>query len=154
VLGRLLHDHANLYVDLSLGHPDFMKEAFGYFDAHADKREELRALIEEHADRFLFGTDLVFTDHPQKNRAWLDTTAGGYFGWLGAKKLRFGLPSASDFAGLALSAETRKKIYSDNFREVFLGGGSLGDGKDEPRPNPKGLEPGDSDADEAVGGGK
>jgi len=150
VLERLLNDHDNLYVDLSFGHPDYIKEAFGWFGEKDERREELRHLIEAHPDRFLFGSDLVFTDHPQKNKAWLDAMAGSYFSWLGAKKLKFGLPAKDDFPGLALSEETLEKIYSTNFREVILGGESLGDPKDEAVPNPKGLRPGDSDSDEVI----
>ena len=97
-----------------------MEESFLYLTLNEKRRLRLVKIIEKNPDRFLFGTDLIVTDHPQKNHAWLDLMGRGYLGWLSTSRFEHGFPKLTTYRGLGLSEETRRMVFSTNFRRLIL----------------------------------
>lgn len=66
-LREFLDTFPNLYTDVSFGHDDFLIAGLRRISKDPAK---FRKLMEDYSDRFMWGTDLVVTNHPSKTAAW------------------------------------------------------------------------------------
>ncbi len=67
--------HPNVYTDLSFGHEPFMAAGFRRI---SNDIEKYRAFIEEYANRFLFGADMVLTEIERKEQTYMETSLQCY----------------------------------------------------------------------------
>ncbi len=68
-VGQLLDTYPNLYTDISFGFDPF--HAAGFRRIH-ESNNEFQTFFNTYSDRILFGTDMVLTDHPDKNQAYME----------------------------------------------------------------------------------
>lgn len=120
-LEKLLDDYPNLYLDISFGYVDYMKEGFERFNSDIDK---YRNFIIKYQDRLVFGTDAVVTDASFKNAEWLAQVFNFYRQWLEDENFTFTVEKPNkiniEVKGLQLPSEVVEKIYHAN-AEMFLG---------------------------------
>lgn len=120
-LKNLMNDNPNLYVDVSFGYADYMKEGFERFNVDIEK---YRSFFIEYQDRLLFGTDAVVTDASFKNADWFAQMFSFYKQWLEQENFTFNVEKPVSInieaKGLHLPADILEKIYHDNAEE-FLG---------------------------------
>ena len=62
----LLSRYPNLWMDVSFGWIQFQAEGYRRIDV----KLKVRAVINAHPNRFLYGTDLVLTDYENKDEEW------------------------------------------------------------------------------------
>lgn len=128
ILRRLLETYSNLYVDLSFGtQVEYLRHSFEDISA---RHEVWRKLLIDHADRFLFGADMVVT--PTTSRAHARALYGLYRALLETERFDFHYVPARGTSplhevghhhdgmhGLALPREVLQKIYFDNAARIY-----------------------------------
>ncbi|MFP4500097.1 MAG: amidohydrolase family protein [Candidatus Hydrogenedentota bacterium] len=78
-LREYLDTFPNLYSDVSFGHDDFLIAGLKRISGSPDK---FRDIFNTYPDRFMFGTDLVVTNHPVKTTEWLGERMQAYLDML------------------------------------------------------------------------
>jgi len=116
-LERLLDRYPNLYTDVSFGFPGYVKEALVRV---SEDPQRYREMVEKYQDRFLFGTDMVVTEHEGKTADWLEGMIKAYRGFLEHGDYEFFLFPEEPLRGLHLRPGLLDKIYTENFKG-FLG---------------------------------
>lgn len=107
-LGRLLDEHPHVYADMSFGHRDIQ---LADFETLAATHERVAAFVTRHADRMMFGADLVVTQRTPDDFA--EATLRSYMQMLEMPRFRFFLRPARPMHGLALPDEVLRKVYGD-----------------------------------------
>ncbi|MEK6608894.1 MAG: amidohydrolase family protein [Myxococcota bacterium] len=123
LMRELLLRYPNLYMDLSHGYHAFMADALRRVSRDGEKMKKLYA---EFPGRFLWGTDVVVTDHKKKTTEWISEMARSYFGLLGDAEFRLPVYK-SDYTrerietlpGLSLPRSLLRKIYEENPRRFL-----------------------------------
>ena len=93
-----------------------LEEAMERFDRRPGK---YRKLIEDYPERFLFGTDLVVTDHPQKSVGWMQMMVKGYFDLLESGSYEFPYLPDKKLKGLGLPRRILRMIYERNIEAIL-----------------------------------
>ncbi len=114
-LREFLDAFPNLYSDISYGHDDFIKA--GLKRIHKDP-ERYRELFRDYPGRFMWGTDLVITDHPSKTVEWSGERFKTYFDMLAKKTYTSPLFPGESMNGLALDGALLDGILYKNY-EAF-----------------------------------
>ncbi|APR76948.1 amidohydrolase 2 [Minicystis rosea] len=107
-LGRLLDAHPHVYADMSFGHRDIQ---MADFETLAATHDRVAAFVTQHADRMMFGADLVVTEKTSDET--MTATLRSYMQMLEAPAFRFFLRPARPMRGLALPDEVLRKVYRD-----------------------------------------
>lgn len=107
-LGRLLDGYAHVYADMSFGSRDIQIADFETLSATHDR---VAAFVTRHADRMMFGADLVVTERTSDET--ISATLRSYMQMLEAPSFRFFLRPARPMHGLALTDEVLRKVYRD-----------------------------------------
>jgi predicted TIM-barrel fold metal-dependent hydrolase len=123
MLRGLLDRHPHLLFDTSLGTRQILVDGLAALDDH---RAAWRALVMAFPDRFVMGTDMVITGHPEKTTAWIlrvimacrdQLERSAFFFDLGAAFSRYhrkGWNADGRFRGFALPPEVLRQIYETN----------------------------------------
>lgn len=128
IVRRLLETYPNLYLDLSFGtQPRYLRRAFEDLSARHDA---WRQLLIDHADRFLFGLDMVVTKSTSTAHARMLLRL--YRAMLEREQLDFDYFPARGFTaleeeshhrpglrGLALPPAVLAKIYAGNAKRLY-----------------------------------
>ena len=114
-LREFLESFPNLYSDISYGHDDFIKS--GLNRIHKDP-ERFRALFRDYPNRFMWGTDLVITDHPSKTAEWTEARFKTYLDMLTQKTYTSLIFPGEIKNGLALDGALLERILYKNY-EAF-----------------------------------
>lgn len=91
-LREFLEKYPNLYTDISFGY--WVKSGLWRI---SNNTKLFRDFMIEFQDRFTFGTDMVYTDHPRKNVEWITNLTQGYIDIL--EKEHFNLTVKDDIEG-------------------------------------------------------
>ncbi|HAU40040.1 MAG: hypothetical protein UV80_C0005G0044 [Candidatus Peregrinibacteria bacterium GW2011_GWF2_43_17] len=121
-LASLFNDFPNLYVDISFGYQDYLKDGLTRISENIDVFKDL---FNKYGDRFLFGTVAVVTNDEEKTEEWLEETYRTYRDLL--EKDIYTTARVTDeetgelvlLNGLALSADVLEKIYSGNWEGIM-----------------------------------
>jgi predicted TIM-barrel fold metal-dependent hydrolase len=115
-LREFLDTFPNLYSDVSFGHDDFLSAGL---ERVSRKPAKFKRLFRDYPDRFMFGTDLVVTDHPRKSAAWMGERYRAYLNMLAAESYEVDFLAGQRLRGLALSGEALERILYRNY-EGFM----------------------------------
>ena len=105
-LATIFTHYPNVYTDISFGHEDFHIEGF---ETLSKWRTRSKKFIEKHADRIMFGTDMVL--EKTKTKEYIENTLRSYMQWIENKEFRFFYKPDYPMWGLDLREETLRKIY-------------------------------------------
>lgn len=114
VLAGLLARYPNVYIDISLGWQDYHLEGFARF---SEEPALYRAFVMRHADRILFGSDMVLDGSEDED--FLAETLRSYRLLLETGRYRFFLDPSRRYRGLDLPVRTLRQIYETSAR-AFL----------------------------------
>jgi predicted TIM-barrel fold metal-dependent hydrolase len=115
-LREFLDTFPNLYSDISFGHDDFLIAGLKRVSRN---RKKFRSLFGEYAGRFLFGTDLVITEHRRKDAAWIETRFRAYLAMLSLDSYEVELLPGRPLNGLGLSGELLERILYRNYEALI-----------------------------------
>jgi predicted TIM-barrel fold metal-dependent hydrolase len=115
-LREFLDTFPNLYSDVSFGHDDFLIAGLRRISRNPRK---FKRLIRAYPDRFMFGTDLVVTEHPRKSAAWMSERFRAYLGMLATESYEVEFLPGRRLNGLALSGEALERILYRNYEEFM-----------------------------------
>ncbi|OIP80753.1 hypothetical protein COW94_04770 [Candidatus Peregrinibacteria bacterium CG22_combo_CG10-13_8_21_14_all_44_10] len=122
-LTALLDTYPNLYVDISFGYTDYLKDGLARISENIDS---FRTLFESYPDRFVFGTVAVVTeDDEYKSADWLTETYKTYRDLLEQETYTtFHVVDAetgeeTELSGLNLDDELLKQIYETNWAKIL-----------------------------------
>jgi predicted TIM-barrel fold metal-dependent hydrolase len=135
-LDYFMGKYAQLYTDISFGHPDFLVAGFGRI---SNNFRAFRDFVITYRDRIIYGTDLVITTYRAKNRAYIDDVHLSYMDLLEkdeftlppsiykmmSKEARKNIDPNRIYHGLNLDEETLYFIYHDNAERLFFKGNVL-----------------------------
>jgi len=105
-LASIFSRYPNVYTDISFGHEDFHIEGF---ETLSKWRTRSKEFIDKHADRIMFGTDMVL--EKTKTREYIENTLRSYMQWIENKDFCFFYKPDYPMWGLHLSEESLRKIY-------------------------------------------
>ena len=136
-IAEIFNNYPHVYTDISCGEGELAYTTLAYISRY---RDLYRELIETYRTRFLFGADMVLTDDPEKDAAYVEKVitcyrhlmeSDRYSGILIERYLeKRGIAKTSEnsiFRGLHLDRKTLRLIYSENPKR-FLGIGQPPDG--------------------------
>jgi len=109
---ELLKTFPNLYTDVSFGHDDFLKSGIKRFSWNAST---YRKIVEAFPDRFVFGTDFVFTQYRPRTPEWIAERIGTYYALFSENRYESALLPGETLNGLALPASTLEKLFWSNY---------------------------------------
>ncbi len=115
-LREFLDTFPNLYSDISFGHDDFLIAGLKRISRKPGK---FKRLFRAYPDRFMFGTDLVVTEHPRKSAAWMSARVRAYLGMLAAESYEVEFLPGRRLRGLALSGEALERILYRNYEDFM-----------------------------------
>jgi hypothetical protein len=123
-LGFLLERYPNVYTDVSGGYAVFQTDSF---EVLAMNRSEAKAFFERHADKIMYGADMVLNAH--KDDAYILNTARSYLQFLESDRWRYFQEPSRIMYGLGLEPATLSKVYEEAPRGFLLmdGEGKLPD---------------------------
>ena len=107
-LSWLLERYPNFYLDMSYGHHDFHKEGFESLSKWLSRSQ---AFIRRHADRLLFGADMVL--EKTKDDPYIEENLRSYMQWLEMPAFRFHMVPERTMKGMGMSPEVVRSIYWD-----------------------------------------
>jgi predicted TIM-barrel fold metal-dependent hydrolase/poly-gamma-glutamate capsule biosynthesis protein CapA/YwtB (metallophosphatase superfamily) len=122
-LARILRRHPGIHTDASFGFENWMHSNLSRL---SESRDAVREIFIRHADRILFGTDVVVaTDSPHRTAEWAANSFAEYRKFLELDSFHHRVRSRKevfegDLLGLALPDDVLRKIYVENSRS-FLG---------------------------------
>jgi len=114
-LHELFTTYPNLYTDISFGHDEFMVSGLQRISMNP---ERFRRLLETFPDRFMFGTDFVYTDFDRRSPSWAATRIKAYYDMLSKETYTTPLIPNISLRGLNLSPELLDNILFKNY-EAF-----------------------------------
>ncbi|MBI2423328.1 MAG: amidohydrolase [Candidatus Hydrogenedentes bacterium] len=114
-LEEFLRVFPNLYVDISFGHDDFLKDGLRRISRRADW---VRGIVNAYPDRFMFGTDFVVTSFRPKPPDWYDTRIQAYYDLLSQTAFSTSLLPGENLTGLHLDDDVIERIMHRNY-ETF-----------------------------------
>lgn len=115
-LQEFLDTFPNLYSDISFGHDDFLIAGLKRISRKPGK---FKRLFSKYPGRFLFGTDLVVTEHPRKSPAWMAARVRAYLGMLATDSYEVDFLPDRRLRGLGLSGDALERILYRNY-EAFM----------------------------------
>ncbi len=115
-LQEFLDTFPNLYSDISFGHDDFLVAGLKRISRDPAKYKRLFA---KYPDRFMFGTDLVVTEHPRKSSDWIGTRFRAYLSMLATSAYETDVLPGKRLRGLDLSGAALEGILHRNY-EAFM----------------------------------
>lgn len=115
-LRELLDVFPNLYVDISFGHDDYLRD--GIFRISQDP-ERFRRIFSDFPTRFMFGTDYVVTHYRPRTLEWFKERTVIYYDMLSRAQYAASLAAGATLRGLALSGTLLENILYRNF-ERFM----------------------------------
>jgi len=115
-LREFLDTFPNLYSDVSFGHDDFLTKGLKRISRNPGK---FKKLFRAYPDRFMFGTDLVVTEHPRKSTAWMSARVRAYLNMLAAESYEVDFLPGKRLNGLALSGEALERILYRNYEDFM-----------------------------------
>jgi predicted TIM-barrel fold metal-dependent hydrolase len=115
-LREFLDTFPNLYSDISYGHDSFIKQGF----ARSDKNpEKFRRIFREYPGRFMWGTDLVVTEHASKSEKWIAERFQAYLDMLTRETFTAATAPGKALRGLELDSELLEGILHRNYRDFM-----------------------------------
>jgi predicted TIM-barrel fold metal-dependent hydrolase len=105
-LGKLLDEHPSVYADMSFGAPEIQ---IADFETLSASHARIAAFVARHADRMMFGADLVVTG--RMKAGFPEATLRSYMTMLEEPRFRFFLRPERPMRGLALPEEVLRKVY-------------------------------------------
>lgn len=105
-LASIFTHYPNVYTDISFGHEDFHIEGF---ETMSKWRTRSKEFIEKHADRIMFGTDMVL--EKTKTIEYIENTLRSYMQWIENNEFCFFYKPDYPMWGFSLSEESLRKIY-------------------------------------------
>ncbi len=111
-LQELLDTFPNLYSDISFGHDDFLIAGLKRISRKPGK---FKPLFVKYPDRFMFGTDLVVTEHPRKSSAWIRARFRAYLSMLATASYEVDFLPGRQLRGLSLSGAALERILYRNY---------------------------------------
>jgi Amidohydrolase len=121
-LGELLDVFPNLVTDVSFGVDEFLIEGLRRISRNTLR---IRHVLEQHPDRFLFGTDFVVTRARHKTPEWMRVRVDAYLSMLVCKQYKTPLLPFEVLNGLALPVNVFEQIRSNNYAEFRAPGRQL-----------------------------
>lgn len=115
-LQEFLDTFPNLYSDISFGHDDFLIAGLKRISREPGK---FKLLYVKYPDRFMFGTDLVVTEHPRKSSAWIRARFQAYLSMLATASYEVDFLPGRQLRGLSLSGAALERILYRNY-EAFM----------------------------------
>ncbi|MDJ0864538.1 MAG: amidohydrolase family protein [Myxococcota bacterium] len=115
-LQEFLDTFPNLYSDISFGHDNFLIPGLKRISRKPGK---FKRLFEKYPDRFMFGTDLVVTEHPRKTPAWMSVRFRAYLSMLATSSYEVDFLPDRQLRGLGLSGAILEGILYRNY-ETFM----------------------------------
>ncbi|MBN2517522.1 MAG: amidohydrolase [Candidatus Altiarchaeota archaeon] len=117
-LSYFLDKYPNLYSDVSFGF--YAQDGLERISRNTTKFKEM---LTKYQDRFMFGTDMVVTEHPRKTTEWIYNLTMCYRDMLEKEEYycKVGTDFEGHFKGLALDASILRKIYYENPQRFFKG---------------------------------
>jgi predicted TIM-barrel fold metal-dependent hydrolase len=115
-LREFLDTFPNLYSDISFGHDDFLIAGLKRISRKPGK---FKRLFRDYPDRFMFGTDLVVTEHPRKSAAWMGERYRAYLNMLAAESYEVAFLPGKRLRGLALSGVALERILYRNYQDFM-----------------------------------
>jgi predicted TIM-barrel fold metal-dependent hydrolase len=115
-LREFLDTFPNLTSDVSFGHDDFLVKGLKRISRKPGK---FKKLFRDYPDRFMFGTDLVVTEHPRKSAAWMGERVRAYLNMLAAETYEVDFLPGERLKGLALSGEALERILYRNYEDFM-----------------------------------
>jgi len=115
-LQEFLDTFPNLYADISFGHDDFLIAGLKRISRKPGK---FKRLFTKYPERFMFGTDLVVTEHPRKSTAWIRVRFQAYLSMLATESYEVDFLPGKRLRGLGLTGATLERILYRNY-EAFM----------------------------------
>ncbi len=115
-LQEFLDTFPNLYSDISFGHDDFLIAGLKRISRNPGK---FKRLFAKYPDRFMFGTDLVVTEHPRKTSAWMGTRFRAYLSMLAMESYETDVLPGRRLKGLGLTGVALEGILYRNY-DAFM----------------------------------
>ena len=115
-LQEFLDTFPNLYSDISFGHDDFLTAGLKRISRTPGK---FKRLFAKYPERFMFGTDLVVTEHPRKTPDWMGTRFRAYLSMLATTSYETDVLPGRRLKGLGLSGAALERILYRNY-EAFM----------------------------------
>jgi hypothetical protein len=113
-LAELLDVFPNLVTDVSFGVDEFLIAGLRRISRNP---LGIRRVVEQHSDRFLFGTDFVVTSARHKTSEWIRIRVETYLSMLTSKQYETPLVPSEVLNGLDLPASILERIGSKNYLE-------------------------------------
>ena len=113
-LASIFARYPNVYTDISFGHEDFHIEGF---ETLSKWRTRSKEFVEKHADRIMFGTDMVL--EKTKTIEYIENTLRSYMQWIEDKEFCFFYKPDYPMWGLSLSEESLRKIYQETAKKFL-----------------------------------
>lgn len=111
-LYELLTVFPNLYTDISFGHDEFFISGLQRISVNP---ERFRRLIAAFPDRFMFGTDFVYTDFDRRRPDWAGTRIQTYYDMLSKAVYTTPLIAGTRLRGLELPEELLENVLYRNY---------------------------------------
>jgi predicted TIM-barrel fold metal-dependent hydrolase len=111
-LAEFLDVFPNLVTDISFGVDEFLIAGLRRISRNPSR---IRRVIEQHPDRFLFGTDFVITSARHKTSEWIRIRTEAYLAMLSSRKYETPLLPSEVLNGLNLPADILEKIGFRNY---------------------------------------
>ncbi len=105
-LASIFERFPNVYTDISFGYVDFHIEGF---EAMSKWRSRSKKFIEKHADRIMFGGDMVLES--TKTTEYIENTLRSYMQWMEMKEFSFFYKPDYPMWGLHVNEQALRKIY-------------------------------------------
>jgi len=111
-LHEMLTVFPNLYTDISFGHDEFLVSGLKRISLNP---ERFRRLMETYPDRFMFGTDFVYTDFDRRAPAWAAVRVNAYYDMLTQERYTTPLVPNVTLRGLNLPPELLDNVLFRNY---------------------------------------
>jgi predicted TIM-barrel fold metal-dependent hydrolase len=115
-LRELLDTFPNLYSDISFGHDEFLVAGLKRISKRAEK---FREILTTYPDRFMFGTDLVVTNAPFKDEAWMTARFQAYLDMLSKDRYTTPVVPDEELRGLALPRALLERVLHRNYEDFM-----------------------------------
>ena len=114
-LSNIFKSYPNVYTDFSFGHTQFQIEGFEGF---AKWRTRSKKFFEKHADRIMYGTDMVLEE--TKTQDYIENTLRSYMQLIESKEFCFFYKPEHTMWGLDINEKSLKKIYWETPKNFLL----------------------------------
>jgi predicted TIM-barrel fold metal-dependent hydrolase len=115
-LQELLDTFPNLYSDISFGHDDFLTAGLKRI---SNNQKKFKRLLEKYPQRFIFGTDLVITEHVRKDVPWMTQRYRAYLNMLSSDTYETTLIPGQRLRGVSLAGEALEGVLYRNYTDFM-----------------------------------